>query len=174
MMTLISTVISFLMGGVPKILDFLQDRSDKKHEIELAQMQMTQQLQMQQAGFVAQQKVEEIKLDELKVNADIQSQANDLARGQANIDEHKALLEHDTLSAQGASQWVINIRAMVRPGITFGMFFLLAFVDIFGFYYAIHTGVGFADALNILWDDDSQQIFASIIAFYFGGQAFRK
>lgn len=174
MMTLISTVVSFLMGGVPKILDFLQDRSDKKHEIELAQMQISLQLESQKAGFKSQERIEEIKLDELKVNADIASQANDLARGQANIDEHKALLQHDIQSGIGASQWVINSRAMVRPAITYGMFFLLAFVDIFGFYYAIHTGVGFKEALDILWDDDSQQIFASIVAFYFGGQAFKK
>ena len=166
-MTLFTTVVSFLMGGVPKILDFLQDRSDKKHEIELAQMQMAQQLQMQQAGFASQERIEAIHLDELKINADLQ-------QGQANIDEHKALLQHDIESAKGASTWVINARAMVRPGIAYGMFLLLVFVDVFGFYYAIHTGVSFDSALNLLWDDDSQIIFSSIISFYFGGQAFKK
>ena len=75
-----------------------------------------------------------------------------------------ALLQHDTESAKGASLWVINARAMVRPAITYGMFLLLAFVDIFGFYYAIHTDVPFTEALDQLWDDESQQIFASIIA----------
>lgn len=173
-MTLISTIVSFLMGGVPKILDFIQDRSDKKHEIELAQMQISLQLESQKAGFKSQERIEEIKLDELKVNADIQSQANDLARGEANIKEHEALLAHDIATGIGASQWVINSRAMVRPAITYGMFALLAFVDIFGFVYAWRTGVAFDVALNLLWDDDSQQIFASIVAFYFGGQAFRK
>lgn len=167
MMTLISTVVSFLMGGIPKILDFMQDRSDKKHEIQLATMQMTQQLQMQQQGFVAQQKTAEIEFEGLKVDAEIK-------QGQQALDEHLALLAHDTASAVGASQWVVNARAMVRPAITYGMFLLLAFVDIFGFYYAIHTGVAFDQALNLLWDDDSQQIFASIVAFYFGGQAFKK
>ena len=39
MMTILSTVISFLMGGVPKILDIFQDKADKKHELELARMQ---------------------------------------------------------------------------------------------------------------------------------------
>ena len=85
-----------------------------------------------------------------------------------------ALLQHDTESAKGASQWVINARAMVRPAITYGMFLLLAFVDIFGFWFAFHREVDFEIALNQLWDDESQQIFASIIAFYFGGQAFKK
>lgn len=167
MMTLISTIVSFLMGGVPKILDFMQDRSDKKHEIQLAQMQLTQQLQMQQQGFVAQQQTAAIEFEGLKVDAEVK-------QGQQHLDEKLALLAHDTASAVGASQWVINARAMVRPAITYGMFSLLAFVDIFGFYYAIHTGVAFDTALNLLWDDDSQQIFASIISFYFGSQAFKK
>ena len=105
-------------------------------------------------------KVEEIRTEQVQINADMQT--------------HMALLQHDTESAKGASQWVINARAMVRPGITYGMFALLAFVDVFGFYYAIKTGVAFDSALDQLWDDDSQQIFASIIAFYFGGQAFKK
>ena len=51
MLTLFSTLISFLSGGLPKILDIFQDRQDKKHEIEMAQMQMDQQMRMQAAGF---------------------------------------------------------------------------------------------------------------------------
>ena len=160
MMTILSTVLSFLMGGVPKILDIFQDKADKKHELELARMQTEREMQMMAAGYAAQAKVEEIRTEQVQINADMQT--------------HMALLQHDTESAKGASQWVINARAMVRPGITYGMFALLAFVDIFGFYYAIKTGVAFDSALNQLWDDDSQQIFASIIAFYFGGQAFKK
>lgn len=164
---MISTIVSFLMGGVPKILDAWQDRSDKKHEITLAQMQITQQLEAQKLGFVAQEKVAAIEYEGLKIDAEVRN--NETA-----LKEHEALLAHDTASAIGASTWVVNCRAMVRPGITYGMFLLLVFVDVFGFYYAIHTGVGFKEALDILWDDDSQQIFASIIAFYFGGQAFKK
>ena len=167
MLTMISTVLSFLMGGLPKLLDAWQDSKDKSHEIKLASMQTERELMMHKEGLVAQQKVEEIRLEELKVDAEVRSQ--DIA-----VKQHEALLAHDTASAIGASTWVINARAMVRPGITYGMFLLLAFVDVFGFYYAIHTGVGFETALNLLWDDESQQIFASIIAFYFGGQAFKK
>ena len=160
MLTLVSTVVSFLMGGLPKFLDFFQDKADKKHELELARMQTERELQMMKEGYAAQAKVEEIRTEQVAINAEAQT--------------HMALLAHDIESAKGASQWVINARAMVRPAITYGMFLLLAFVDVFGFYYAIHTDVPFNDALDQLWDDESQQIFASIIAFYFGGQAFRK
>lgn len=160
MMTIISTVISFLMGGIPKIFDAFQDSKDKKHELELARIQTEREFKMMEAGYAAQAKVEEIRTEQVQINADMQT--------------HMALLQHDTESAKGASQWVINARAMVRPAITYGMFLLLVFVDVFGFIYAWKTGVNFDTALNLLWDDDSQQIFASIIAFYFGGQAFKK
>lgn len=160
MMTLISTALSFLMGGLPNILNLFQDRADKKHELELARMQTERELQMLEKGYAAQAKVEEIRTDQISIQAD------------ANV--HMALLQHDIESAKGASQWVINARAMVRPAITYGMFLLLAFVDIFGFWFAFHREVDFEIALNQLWDDESQQIFASIIAFYFGGQAFKK
>ena len=160
MMTILSTVLSFLMGGVPKILDIFQDKADKKHELELARMQTEREMQMMAAGYAAQTKVEEIRTEQVQINADMQT--------------HMALLQHDTESAKGASLWVINARAMVRPAITYGMFLLLVFVDVFGFLYAFHREVAFDQALNLLWDDDSQQIFASIIAFYFGGQAFKR
>ena len=160
MLTMISTIVSFLMGGVPKLLDRWQDSADKKHELELARMQTERELQMMKEGYAAQAKVEEIRTEQVAIQADAQT--------------HMALLQHDIESAKGASLWVINARAMVRPAITYGMFALLAFVDIFGFYYAIHTDVPFSEALDQRWDDESQQIFASIIAFYFGGQAFKK
>lgn len=41
MLTLLSTLLSFLMGGLPKLLEFFQDRADKAHELALAQMQIT-------------------------------------------------------------------------------------------------------------------------------------
>lgn len=167
MLTLLSTIVSFLMGGFPKLFDIFQDKADKKHELELARMQTEKELQMLEKGFIAQAKVEEIRTDQMQVNADVR-------HDEIQMQTHMALLAHDTESAKGASQWVINARAMVRPGITYGMFLLLVFVDVFGFIYAWKTGIAFADALNILWDDDSQQIFASIVAFYFGGQAFKK
>lgn len=160
MMTLLSTLLSFLSGGVPKILDYFQDRADKKHELALAQLQLEQQLKLQAAGYASQERVEAIHTEQLQI--------------QTAADERQALYAHDIEIGKGASRWVINMRAMVRPSITFGMFGLLVFVDIFGFYYAIHTGVAFNDAMNILWDDETQLIWSSIVAFHFGTQAFKK
>jgi hypothetical protein len=160
MFTLLTTLISFLTGGVPKILDFFQNKSDNKHEFQMAQLQFTQQLELQKAGFTLQKDLEEIKYDEIQTQV----------AGQ----ERTALYQHDIAIGKGASVWVINLRAMVRPAITFGLFGLLVFVELFGFYYAVHTGVSYQDAMQSLWSDDMQTVWASIVAFHFGTRAFAK
>lgn len=167
MLTLLSTLISFLMGGLPKLLDFFQDRADKAHELALARMQTERELELRRAGFEAQARVEEIRTDQLQIGADVQMAQTALA-------ERQALYAHDIAIGQGASRWVINMRASVRPAITYGLFLLLVFVDVAGFIYAWKQGVDFTVMLAQLWDDDTQLIWASVIAFWFGSQAFSK
>jgi len=72
MMTLLSTLISFLMGGLPKFLDFFQDRSDKKHELDLAKMQTDRELAMAEKGFLAQTRIEEIRTDQVAMQTAVQ------------------------------------------------------------------------------------------------------
>jgi len=160
MMTLFTTLISFLSGGLPKLLDFFQDKQDKKHELALAQIQVQSQLEMQKAGFQAQEHIEEIRTDQISI--------------QAQTTERQALYAHDIEIGKGASQWVINLRAMVRPTITYGLFFLLVAVDIAGVWYAWTTNVPFNVMIEAVWDDDTQIIWASVISFWFGTQAFSK
>ena len=160
MITLLSTLVSFLMGGLPKFLDFFQDRSDKKHELDMARMQSERELALAERGFLAQARIEEIRTDQVAM--------------QTQVQERQALYAHDIEIGKGASQWVINLRASVRPLITYGMFVMLLFVNIFGFFYAWKTGVPFEQAMSILWDEDSAIIFSSVIAFWFGTQSFKK
>jgi hypothetical protein len=160
MFTLLTTVVSFLAGGLPSILKFFQDKSDKSHELQMAQLQMERELKMAEAGYLAQAHVEEIKTEQIEI--------------QSAAQERVALYTHDIEIGKGASQWVVNARAMVRPTITYGLFFLLVFVDMFGFYYAISTGIEFSTAMDQLWDDDTQTIWASVVSFWFGTQAFSK
>jgi hypothetical protein len=69
---------------------------------------------------------------------------------------------------------MINLRAGVRPLITYGLFLLLVFVDVAGFVYAWKHGVDFQIMLDNIWDDETQIIWASVISFWFGSQAFSK
>ena len=171
MLTLLSTLISFLMGGLPKLLEFFQDRADKQHELQLAQMQIERELQLRKAGFEAQERVEHIRSEQLQNEAT--SNAN-LAVIGAQQAEMQAIYAHDTALNEGTSTWMKNLRASVRPVITYGFFLLLVFVDIGGFWYGYYMSVPFNDLLEMLWDNETQALFASIIAFHFGGRAFGK
>jgi len=166
MLTLFSSLISFLMGGLPKILEFFQDRADKKHEIALAAMQTERELTLKKAGLEAQERIEHIQTEQIQINAEV-------TNAQTAMQERQALYAHDIALGQGASNWVINMRAATRSVITYGMFAMFMFVEIFGFYYAWHTNVEFTVALDNLWDDETQIIWACIVSFWFGGQAFK-
>ena len=126
---------------------------------------------MRKQGFEAQQKVEEIRLDQIQnqTAADIKQDTI-----QAQQAEMQALYAHDMSLNEGTSQWVKNFRALVRPIITYGFFGLLVFVDAGLFWYGWSRGTDFVQLANMLWDDETQALFASIIAFHFGGRAFGK
>ena len=160
MFTLLTTLVSFLAGGLPKLLDFFQDKSDKAHEMDLARMQTERELQMLERGYAAQARVEEIRTEQIAI--------------QSAEKEREALYAHDIAIGQGASQWVINLRASVRPMVTYLFVFLLIVVDIASIWWAWSTGAAFAESVTMIFDADEMQILASIIAFWFGTQAFAK
>ena len=171
MLTLLSTLVSFLMGGLPKILDFFQDKADKGHELKLAQMQTERELQLAAAGYVAQQQIEAIKLDEIRTQTASDEKVSLI---EAQQSEMKAIYAHDEALSEGTSQWMKDFRASVRPVITYGFFFLLVAIDATLAYKGISSGVDFNTLADQLWDDETQALFASIIAFHFGGRAFGK
>ena len=148
------------MGGLPKLLDFFQDKGDKKHELAMAAMQMERELKLMEAGFAAQARVEEIRTEQVQMETQAQ--------------ERTAMYNHDIEIGKGASQWVINLRASVRPVVTYLFVFLLIVVDIASIWWAWSSGAPFAESINLVFDSDEMQILCSIIAFWFGTQAFKK
>lgn len=171
MLTILSTLISFLMGGLPKLLDFFQDRNDKKHELALAQMQIERELELRKAGFEAQERVEQIHTQQLQLETSAKASETLV---NAQVAEMNAVYHHDESLSEGTSQWMKNLRAGVRSFITLGFFFLLVFVDAGLFIYGWNNGVAFPALAEKLWDSNTQALFASIIAFHFGGRAFGK
>ena len=160
MMTLVSTFLSFLAGGLPKILSIFQDRQDKKHELALVAAQKERELALAERGFLAQARVEEIKLEQIQT--------------QTAAEERQALYQHDMEIGKGASQWMVNLRASVRPVVTYIFVLELVALNIAGVWYAYTTGIPFAVAMENVFSDDEMLILSSIIAFWFGTQAFNK
>jgi hypothetical protein len=160
MLSLISSLLGFAAGGLPKVLDFVQDRGDKKHELAMMAAQRERELALAKEGFIAQAAVEEIKTEQIAM--------------QTQAQEKLAMWKHDMKIGEGASTWVINLRASVRPVVTYIFVGLLVVVDIAGIWYAYSTGVAFAEAMDMIFSDEEMAILAAIISFHFGGRAFSK
>jgi hypothetical protein len=160
MLSLISSLMGFAAGGLPKVLDFVQDRGDKKHELALMAANREREIALAKEGFIAQARVEEIKTDQIAM--------------QTQAQEKLAMWKHDMKIGEGASTWVINLRASVRPVVTYLFVGLLIVVDVAGIWYAYSTGVAFSVAMDMVFSDDEMAILAAIISFWFGSQAFSK
>ena len=158
MMTMLSTFLSFLAGGLPKILEFFQDRQDKSHELAILRMQKERELELAAKGFASQERIEEIKTEQV------------LAETYAQ--ERVALYKHDEAIGKGASQWIINLRASVRPVVTYIFVLELVVLNATGVWYAYSTGIPFAIAMDNIFGTEEMMILSSIIAFHFGGRAF--
>ena len=171
MLTLLSTLISFLMSGTPKFLEFFKDRDDKKHELALARLQIDRELELKRAGLEIQERIEAIHTDQIEMQTTAQTAQAVIGAQQA---EMQALYAHDIAIGQGASKWVTDIRAATRSILTLGFFLLLVLIDIGIFIHGWRTDAAFTDLANMLWDEDTRIMFAAIITFHFGGRAFGK
>ena len=171
MLTLLSTLISFLMSGTPKFLEFFKDRDDKKHELALARLQIDRELELKRAGLEIQERIEAIHTDQIEMQTTAQTAQAVIGAQQA---EMQALYAHDIAIGQGASKWVTDIRAATRSILTLGFFLLLVLIDIGIFIHGWRTDAAFTELANMLWDEDTRIMFAAIITFHFGGRAFGK
>ena len=70
MLSLISTLGGLLISGLPKLLEYFQNKSDQKHELALARLQTERELQMAAQGFAAQARIEEIRTEQVAMQTD--------------------------------------------------------------------------------------------------------
>jgi hypothetical protein len=152
--------MGFASAGVPRLLDIWQNKGDQKHELALMAAQRERELALAKEGFIAQARVEEIRSDQIEM--------------QTQAQEKLAIWKHDSKLAEGGSTWVINLRASVRPVVTYIFVGLLVVVDIAGIWYAYSTGVAFAEAMSLVFSSEEMAILSAIISFHFGGRAFSK
>ena len=166
MLSLFSTLGGLLISGLPSVLGFFQDKSDKKHELELAKMQTERELQMMEKGFAAQAKMEEIRTDQVMMQTD--------------ADMTKAAYEHDAKVLAKASPWASTFVATVRPMVTYLFVAELFVINVgIGIYVFTHPGMvtGVEDLLKIsdeIFSDDEMAMLGGIIGYWFGSRGWSK
>jgi hypothetical protein len=166
MLSLISTLGGLLISGLPNVLGFFQDKSDKAHELKLAQMQTEREIQMMERGFVAQQKVEEIRTDQVEMQSAAQMQ--------------NAALDHDKKVMERASTWVVNYVGTVRPTVTYLFVAELIAINLWLCYqlFKIPGLINGVDDLatigELIFSSDEMAMLGGIIGFWFGSRNWDK
>jgi len=166
MLSLISTLGGLLISGLPSLMGFFQDKSDKAHELELAKMQTERELQMMERGFIAQQKVEEIRTDQVEMQTAAQMQ--------------NAALDHDKKVMERASTWVVNYVGTVRPTVTYLFVIELVIINFWLCYQlfkmpGLITGVQDLEVISeMIFSSDEMAMLGGIIGFWFGSRNWDK
>jgi len=166
MLSLFSTLGGLLISGLPKVLEYFQDKSDKAHELKLAEMQRERELQMLERGYIAQAKVEEIRTDQVAINADMEMT--------------KAAYEHDAKIMEKAAPWVSSFVGTVRPVVTYLFVLELFVINVgIGIYAFTHPGIitNIEDLIKIsqeIFSDDEMAMLGGIIGFWFGSRNWKK
>lgn len=145
MVTLLSSLLGFFGAGFPALMQFFQDRSDKKHELEIMQ------LQIEMSKNKSADRLEEIK-------------------GVENVAEINSLYA----TYNTGIKWVDALNGTVRPAISYLLIILYCVVQYMYFHTMITTESLTPMMLDYLWSDDDQALFAAIISYYFGSRAFNK
>jgi hypothetical protein len=146
MLSLLGSVLGFGTSFLPKVIDFFQDKSDKKHELAVMEVQIRQQKEL------ADQKLEAINVD-------------------ADIREIESL--HKSMQPSGV-KFIDGLRGSVRPVITYAFFGLFVFVEVSAYLALTAQGISALDAAQVTFDEDTKALFAAVISFWFGGRAIQK
>ena len=166
MLSLFSTLGGLLISGLPKLLEFFQNKADQRHELALARVQVELQLQMMAQGFAAQERMEEIRTDQISMQTDAQMT--------------EAALAHDEKVLERASRWVANYVGTVRPTVTYIFVFELCAINAWIAYYiysrpSLVTNIDDLIRLSdIIFSTDEMAMLGGIIGFWFGSRGWSK
>jgi hypothetical protein len=166
MLSLFSTLGGLLISGLPKLLEYFQNKADQKHELALAAVQTERELALAAAGFAAQAKIEEIRTEQVAMETD------------AKMTE--AALAHDAKVLEKASTWVSSYVGTVRPTVTYIFVIELLLINGFMCFYlwqhptlitSIDDVIKYSD---LIFSSDEMAMLGGIIGFWFGSRQWSK
>ena len=166
MLSLFSTLGGLLISGLPKLLEYFQNKEDQKHELALARIQTEKELQMLAQGFAAQQKIEELRTDQIAMQTDAELTV-------AAYDHDKAVLEK-------AAGWVSSYVGTVRPTITYIFVIELCLINAWIAFYVYNNPqlVLNMDELvrlsDVIFSSDEMAMLGAIIGYWFGSRGWSK
>ncbi|MDX1916823.1 MAG: hypothetical protein SFT68_02450 [Rickettsiaceae bacterium] len=145
MITLFASLTGFISSMIPEFIKFLKDKNDKKHELEILE------LQIEVSKLSKKSNLEEIRYD---------------------IDSKELTTLYSTFKS--GIYWIDALNGTVRPILAYSFFFLYTAVKYAQYKTIISNDEIQPIYFDMLWTMDDQAIFAGIVSFYFGQRTFGK
>lgn len=147
MVTLLASLLGFAGAAVPELLRLWREGRERVHELAV----LDRQVQMHEAGGLA-------ALQEVPTPLPVE------------VDRPAA----EPLPP-GSPGWVVALQASVRPALTYAFFAIFALVKLSA-VAAMWTSseTPSAAALQQLWDEETQALWACVVSFWFGSRGLRR
>jgi hypothetical protein len=149
---LLGSIFGGLFRLAPEVLKFLDKKNERQHELSMFQLQTD--LEKMRGEF---------KMEEKYVDYSIQQ-----------MDTIKEAFKEQAETAKAAGWFVAAISALVRPGITWALFFMYAAVKAAALVIAFKTGADWTEVISKCWDEDDFGVFTMCITFWFVGRSVEK
>jgi|TARA_R110000868_G_scaffold96636_2_gene265925 hypothetical protein len=149
---LLGSVFGGLFRLAPEVLKFLDKKNERSHELNMFQLQTD--LEKMRGQF---------RMEEKYVDHSV-----------AQLDTIKEAFKEQSETAKNAGWFVSAISALVRPGITWALFFMYAAVKVAALYMAFLTNAPWHEVIQQSWDADDFGIFTMCISFWFVGRSIEK
>jgi len=149
---LLGSIFGGLFRLAPEVLKFLDKKNERQHELSMFQLQTD--LEKLRGEF---------KVEEKYVDYSIQQ-----------LDSIKAAFQEQAETAKAAGWFVAAISALVRPGVTWALFFMYASVKTAALVIAFQTSANWVDVVTKVWDEDDFALFNMCVSFWFVGRSIEK
>ncbi len=149
MLALLGSLLGFGTSFLPKIMDYFQDRQDKKQELLL--LQATAEIQL--------------KIGDQKLRA-----AMSEADAKSVVAAHGEQLE----TVKAGARWLANLSGSIRPVVTY-LFTAEYLIVTWSIAYLLIDRDGVTiEALRGILDTEFMGLFSAMISFYYGNRTFGK
>jgi hypothetical protein len=149
---LLGSIFGGLFRLAPEVLKFLDKKNERAHELQMFTLQTD--LEKMRGEF---------RMEEKYVDYSTQQ-----------LDTIKAAFQEQAETAKAAGWFVAGISALVRPGITWALFFMYAAVKAAALAMAFQAGGSWIEVMTKVWDEDDFAMFNMCLTFWFVGRSIEK
>ena len=149
-------LLGSIFGGIfrlaPEVLKWLDKKNERAHELSMFTLQTDLEKMRGQ-----------LKMEEKYVDYSVQQ-----------LDTIKEAFKEQATTAKEAGWFVAAVSALVRPGITWALFFMYATVKAAALVMAFQTGGHWTEVVTKVWDADDFAMLNMCLTFWFVGRSIEK